>query len=155
MELPTVKSDTVCQKVGKCLACERTITTTNYKSLKDHICGYSTCTNCKEYCDLSKHQCYMTIKLCKGGYCTTHDCLPKKKCYSCKTYTEKYMFYDFECMQETGLHKVNLAIVHDFEGNEWIFKTISEFCNFVFNEKHKGYTFLAHNSKGYDGISLS
>ena len=68
--------------------------------------------------------------------------------------TEKYMFYDFECMQETGLHKINLAIVHDFEGNKWIFKSINEFCNFVFNEKHKGYTFLAHNSKGYDGIFI-
>ena len=64
--------------------------------------------------------------------------------------TEKYMFYDFECMQETGIHKVNLAIVHDFEGNEWIFKTLQEFCDFVFTEEHKGYTFIAHNSKGYD-----
>ena len=39
------------------------------------------------------------------------------------------MFYDFECMQETSVHKVNLAVVHDFEGNEWIFNTIGEFCD--------------------------
>ena len=53
-------------------------------------------------------------------------------------------------MQETGVHKVNLAVVHDFQGNEWIFKTLQEFCAFVFTEEHKGYTFIAHNSKGYD-----
>ena len=60
------------------------------------------------------------------------------------------MFYDFECQQDTGTHKVNLAIVQDFEGNEWIFNTIEEFCGFLFDEKHRGYTFIAHNSRGYD-----
>ena len=74
----------------------------------------------------------MTLKQCKGGNCTTKGgCDPKKKCYSCRTRTEKYMFYDFECMQETGIHKVNLAVVQDFKGNEHVFKTIEEFCNFV------------------------
>ena len=67
-----------------------------------------------------------------------------------KRRSEKYMFYDFECMQETGVHKVNLAIVQDFSGNEWLFNNIDDFCNFVFTEQYKGFTFIAHNSKGYD-----
>ena len=60
------KSDIVCQKVAKCLNCERTITT----GLKAHVCGNSKCTNCQEYCDMSTHECYMTLKQCKGGNCT-------------------------------------------------------------------------------------
>ncbi len=141
------KADIVCRKVGKCLSCERTITI----DLKDHICGYSKCTNCDEYCDMNIHKCYMTRLKCKGGNCTNcTNCSEKKKCYSCRTKTEKYMFYDFECMQETGVHTVNLAVLHDFDGKEWVFKTIDEFCNFVFTIQHKGYTFIAHNSKGYD-----
>ena len=129
----TGKPNIVCETVGKCLNCERTITTTKDTSLKDHICGYSKCSNCYEYCDMSAHKCYMTLKQCKGGNCTG-DCYPKQKCYSCKTRTEDYMFYDFECMQETGIHKVNLAVVQDFKGNEHVFNTIEDFCNFVFTE---------------------
>ena len=61
----------------------------------------------------------MVEKQCKGGNWTTKGgCDPEKKCYSCRTRTEKYMFYDFECMQETGIHKVNLAVVQDFKGNK-------------------------------------
>ena len=142
--------DIVCEIVAKCLECERTIT----MPLKDHICGYSKCSNCKDYCDLTMHKCFMKKKKCKGGKCTGCDEETKTKCYSCSTYSEKYMFYDFECVQETGIHEVNLAVVQDFEGNEWIFHTIDEFCKFVFEDdekkNRKGYTFIAHNSKGYD-----
>ena len=53
-------------------------------------------------------------------------------------------------MQETGVHVVNLAVIQDSEGNAHVFKAIDEFCNFVFTKEHKGYTFIAHNSKSYD-----
>ena len=92
------KSDIVCKNVAKCLKCERTIT----MPLKDHICGYSNCSNCKDYCDLTTHKCFMTYKQCRGGKCTGCDEESGYVCYSCKTYTTKYMFYDFECIQETG-----------------------------------------------------
>ena len=139
------KRDIVCENVAKCLKCERTIA----MKLKDHVCGHSVCSNCKDYCDLTTHECFMKKKQCKGGKCT--GCTKEEKCYSCSTYSEKYMFYDFECIQETGIHEVNLAIVQDFEGSEWLFHTIDEFCKFVFEKKNRmGYTFIAHNSKGYD-----
>ena len=135
--------------VGKCLDCEKTITTSQGIKLKDHICGHGKCSNCGDYCDLIVHKCYMTAKECKGGVCTG-ECSDKKKCYSCKTYTEKYIFYDFECMQETGVHIVNLAICQDFEGTKHMFTSLEDFCNYAISEKHKRYTFIAHNSKGYD-----
>ena len=95
----------------------------------------------------------------KGGYCTVNGKEPcknndsvKKKdwCHSCRTYTEKYMFYDFEATQNTGTHTVNLSIAQDFEGKEYIHNSIEEFCKGFLNDKFKGYTFIAHNSKGYD-----
>ena len=78
------------------------------------------------------------------------DLNPKDRCLCFKTYTHNYMLYDFEMQQDTGTHIVNYANVQDFEGNEWTFDTINEFCNFVFHEKHKNYTFIAHNAKSFD-----
>ena len=95
----------------------------------------------------------------KGDYCTTgnkepcknNDSVKKKDwCYSCRTYTEKYIFYDFEATENTGTHNVNLSMAQDFEGKEYVHNSIEEFCKDLMNDKFKGYTFIAHNSKGYD-----
>ena len=142
------KIDTVCTTVQKCLECKRSV-----KDLKDHICGYSKCSNCLEYCDMKDHKCFMKLKQCKGGKCTEKDkCAPdaKEKCYSCKTYTEKYIFYDFEATQDTGTHVVNYVHAWDFNGEEWTFDNIDDFCKFVFTKERKDYTFIAHNAKSYD-----
>ena len=123
-------TNSVCDIVFKCLKCERTLTADKDKGLKHHSCGFSKCSNCQTYCDLTLHQCHMKNSTCKGGYCMKEpNCKEltkidkkQKKCYQCKTYTEKYMFFDFECNQETGVHEVNLAVLQDFEGKEWVFK---------------------------------
>ncbi len=137
--------DTVCNSVQKCLSCNR-----NVKNLDSHRCGYSMCKNCSEYCDIKTHLCYMKPKQCKGGKCLGEDCSEKSKCYSCKTRTEKYIFYDFEATQESGTHVVNYAHAWDFNDEEWCFDDINGFCEFVFSRDREGYTFIAHNSKGYD-----
>ena len=83
--------------------------------------------------------------------CKNNDSIKKKdRCHSCITYTEKYIFYDFEATQNTRTHTVNLSIAQDFEGNEYVHNNIEEFCKGFINDKFKGYTFIAHNSKGYD-----
>ena len=74
----------------------------------------------------------------------------------------------FEATQESGNHIVNWVDCQDLEGNNSNFETVEEFCEFVFAEeeipseengkkkrkkviqKHKGYTFIAHNAKAYD-----
>ena len=95
----------------------------------------------------------------KGGYCKVDSMKPCKNkdsikktdwCYPCRTYTEKYIFYDFEATQNTGTHTVNLSIAQGWEGKEYIHNSIEEFCKGFLNDKFKGYTFIAHNSKGYD-----
>ena len=60
------------------------------------------------------------------------------------------MFYDFETQQETGTHIVNYVNAQDFDGNEHTFWAIDEFCKFIFNIRHKGYTFIAHSAKSFD-----
>lgn len=58
----------------------------------------------------------------KGANCTKDECRNKKSvkkkdwCFSSsyRSYTEKYIFYDFECTKNTGTHVVNLAIAQDY-----------------------------------------
>ena len=126
--------------------------------MNSHKCGYSECNNCNKYVG-KNHKCFMKKVKAKGGYCTVDSKKPcknnysiKKKdwCYSCRTYTDKYIFYDFEATQNTGTHNVNLSIAQDFEGNEYIHNDIESFCKDFINDKFKGYTFIAHNGKSYD-----
>ena len=149
------KTDIVCDAVKKCLDCNRIITG---KYVNNHKCGYTECNNCNKYVS-KNHKCFMKKVKAKGGYCTVDSMKPCKNnnsikktdwCYPCRTYTEKYMFYDFEATQNTGTHTVNLSIAQDFEGKEYIHNSIEEFCKGFLNDKFKGYTFIAYNSKGYD-----
>ena len=143
------KMDIVCDAVKKCLDCNRIITG---KYVNNHKCGYTEGTNCEKYVS-KNHKCFMKKVKAKGGHCSNKEPCKNKKtewCYSCRTYTEKYIFYDFECNQNTGNHVVNLSIAQDFEGKEYIHNSIDEFCKDFLNDKFKGYTFIAHNSKGYD-----
>ena len=149
------KTDIICDTVKKCNDCSRIITG---KYVNCHKCGYSECTNCGKYVG-KDHKCYLKKVKAKGGNCMTGKKEPCKNndsikktdwCYPCRTYTEKYIFYDFEATQNTGTHTVNLSIAQDFEGKEYIHNSIDEFCKGFLNDKFKGYTFIAHNSKGYD-----
>jgi hypothetical protein len=48
-------------------------------------------------------------------------------CISLKAYTEKYIFFDFECMQETLIDVSNLIVVIDYEGNIKVLNDNNEF----------------------------
>jgi hypothetical protein len=76
-------------------------------------------------------------------------CGSKKHTTKC-SYTEKYLFFDYEAIQETGKHIANLVISHDFSGNVNSFETNEDFCKWLISRDHKGYTAIAHYSKGYD-----
>ena len=93
------KTDIVCDAVKKCLDCNRIITG---KYVNNHKCGYTECNNCNKYVS-KNHKCFMKKVKAKGGYCTVDSMKPCKNndsikktdwCYPCRTYTEKYMFYD-------------------------------------------------------------
>ena len=143
------KVDTVCASVQKCELCCRTIT-----DIDGHVCGYKECSNCKEKCEASTHKCYMLRKWAKGGNCkmtpTCGDSDDVKKCNSCRTRTEKYIYWDAEATQNTGVHIPNWIHAWDHNGEEFTFTSIEDFCAFVFSDTCKDYTFIAHNSKSYD-----
>ena len=92
------------------------------------------------------HKCYMQYKRQKGGRAVYYTKKDKRKC----TYTEKYIFFVYECRQETGEHIPNLIIAQDFEGKTYEFENNDEFCKWLFSKEHKGYTSIAHSAKGYD-----
>ena len=149
------KTDIVCNTVKKCLDCNRIITG---KYVNNHECDYTECNNCNKYVG-KNHECFMKKVKSKGGYCTVdskkpcknNDSIKKKDWfYSCRTYTEKYRFYDFEATQNTGTFNVNLSIAQYFNGKEYLHNSIDDFCKCFLNDKFKGYSFIAHNSKGDD-----
>jgi hypothetical protein len=41
------------------------------------------------------------------------------------------LFFDFECIQENGMHTPNLCVVHDEAGNEHVFKAKIQKMTFV------------------------
>ena len=65
--------------------------------------------------------------------------------------TQRNTFYNLdEPIQNTSNHTINLSIAQDFDGREYIHNSIEDFCKCFLNDKLKGYTLIAHNSKGYD-----
>ena len=122
-------TDIVCNTVKKCLDCNRIITG---KYVNCYKCGYSECNNCNKYVG-KNHKCFMKKVKAKDDNCMTGKKEPCKNndsikktdwCYPCRTYTEKYIFYDFEATQNTGTQTVNLSIAQDFEGKEYIHNSI-------------------------------
>lgn len=74
---------------------------------------------------------------------------------------ERYIIYDFECCQETGVHIPNYVyatdMLEDGDGKEAVswgchgISCLEQFVKKFINCKFKSCTFIAHNSKGYDG----
>jgi len=69
-----------------------------------------------------------------------------------KPSSENYIFYDFETKLDSvsKKHIVNYRVAQYYNGDEHIFQSLDEFCKWVFNKKHKGYTVIAHYGKVYD-----
>ena len=122
---------------------------------EEHRCGIEKCRNCRQEVEIKTYKCYMQWKKQKGGKCKREVCLCKgnpeqfvkpikdfdqeKKLPKC-TYTENYIFFDYEAQQETSIHIPSLVIAHDFNGNEYKFKTNYEFCKWLISNEHKDYT---------------
>ncbi|CAM5130676.1 unnamed protein product [Natator depressus] len=113
------------------------------------------CGKCQVYVD-KQHRCKgRCCKQCQGlivGDVDIHLCFMDslRKPES----SEKYIFYDFECMQETGLHTPNYIFAMSLKPEKsWEFKgdeCLSMFVKTFIGKEFRDYTFLAHNSKGYD-----
>ena len=144
-------SESVCTTEFKCPECSTFLKRGNAFL---HMCGYSKCKNCDKEVEVNTHKCYMVNKVAKGGKCVVgcKNCDPgsarpaDEKC----TYTEKYIFFDYEAQQQSGVHVPNLVIAHYFSGEKFTFNNNKEFCEWLIAPEHKGYTAISHYGKGYD-----
>ena len=85
--------ESMCGQFWQCLECEMKIKRQN-RDPSLHECGETVCKVCHEYfLDSEEHFCYM-----RGIYSEVEP--------------DKFIFYDFECTQETGKHVPNLVISH-------------------------------------------
>lgn len=125
------------------------------------VCGVPGCKPFKRnaYTDLSEHRCGdVKCPNCKKMRPTRHKCFFQSK--DAKEPTDKLAFFDFECSQETGVHKVTHVVLR--VGNsqfDQVFapdalgrfdSVLTRFCQYIFTDKFKEYTFIAHNGQGYD-----
>lgn len=132
-------SSGTCQRVWKCTTCKKLFRyhpedqkmRQGVVNRDEHVCGTFYCAVCKSYV-AKDHKCYMRATE------------PKET-------SELYLFADFEATQETGVHKVNLAVTQDHNGEQWpLFKTVRDWVDYLLNGEWWGYTVVFHNGKGYD-----
>lgn len=100
----------------------------------EHVCGQTKCKGCNKFVG-SDHTCFLPSKPPKSPI-------------------EKLIFFDVETDQATGDHVVNFVVAQYSNGDETVFEgygALEQFCLFLFQKKHKGYTVMAHNLKGFDG----
>ena len=138
----------VCQSYSKCQKCGKV----SERSQGDHKCGEVRCPTCHVYDNPETHQCFMKPtkkkKRKRRGSDDEEEEEEEKK--------TKFLFFDFECMQETGVHVPNLVVVQDEEGHEWVFKgpnTCNDFCEWLFENMDRAVC-IAHNFKGYDSYFI-
>jgi len=70
--------------------------------------------------------------------------------YTKHGHENKYIFFDYEAEQETGVDKPNLIVAQYFDGTIFHFRTNEDFCKWLISKQHRGCTAIAHNAKGYD-----
>ncbi|KAE8580551.1 hypothetical protein XENTR_v10024459 [Xenopus tropicalis] len=115
------------------------------------------CDSCGNYVIREKHTkcpglkcnvCYANIETYDGHVCYMRRIKPEAEA------VEKYIFYDFECMQETGVHIPNYIYALPLNGDEyWEFQgptCLSDFVTTFIDKKFSGFTFTAHNAGRYD-----
>ena len=89
---------TVCDLMGRCDRCNERMTK---KLLLRHKCGgQKHCKICKRQVD-EDHKCYVQIK-------PKHKDSVKDR----KRPLQMYIYFDFECTQENGIHVPNLCVAH-------------------------------------------
>lgn len=128
-------NDSLCKEKSYCKTCHRHVT-----NIKGHECSGLRCEVCGAYInETEEHVCYMQE-------------------YKPPAETNKYIIYDFECMQETGTHIPNYIYAQTLSGQtHWEFQgrtCVQDFIICFINSKFKDYTFIAHNAGRYDSYFI-
>ena len=146
----------VCDEYFKCKTCDKIVSVKQLQKFKrEHECSMVFCTRCQDYFSVG-HQC-----------CVQRE--PHEKV------TAKYIYFDFECTQETGVHVPNYCVaqkccvdccedplenecVRCGQQRQVVFKgptTAQDFCKWLLEDKSNSDSIaVAHNMKGYDGMFI-
>lgn len=137
------KSASRCDTVKKCKKCNFPIHTPNHNcpKTKCRICGVPIPEADLQDTSISGvHQCYIEPE-------------PRKK-----QHCEKFIFYDFETfINEKGEHVPFYVSTCTFEGKWWCAEgtqCAKRFLKYFRANRFKNYTFIAHNSKGFDSYLI-
>jgi len=120
------KDNKTCDNISKCKKCNQKIIAKH----GTHKCGEKHCYNCEmNHSDVN------------------HKCFIQKM--TAKTSSEKYIFFDYETYKNDQHEHIPMYVfAKDFQGNKSEYSSNNDFCKWAL--KQKGYTFIAHYSKGYD-----
>lgn len=123
----------ICVKRRRCYDCGYIF---EVRKKNPHVCYKRKCRNCKKLVDFRyNHKCY-------------HQQLTDKEL---KKPSDKYVFYDYECMIDNGVHKVAGVVAMYMDSNAPImFDSNEAFVKWIFQDKHQNFTFVAHNGGRYD-----
>ena len=137
----------VCQTYTKCQECGK-VADLSQRSKEEHNCGEVRCPTCRKYDNPETHRCFMEPpkKKRKRNREGSDD---QEKDEEQKT---SFLLFDFERMQETGVHLPNLMVIQDADGHEWVFK--GAFCDLWFGGTMDGSVCIAHNFKGFDSYFI-
>lgn len=160
------KTNGTCQDVKRCPTCRQQL-----RPPEKHVCGKRQCGFCREMVD-KDHLCYIQkqkrpIESEDGDDDDRVSVASKPGPSKRARMSPLYVYFDYEAMQETGIHVPNL-VVCQYENNglkQKIFQMSAElpnpsdaFCQWVFEQhcelpdKNREIILIAHYLKGYDGF---
>lgn len=128
------KESSFCEQYYECLRCGKFLQS-KIRNPQQHRCGEIYCAGCKKFFQPGDHFCYLDREKAK------------KK-------SDNLIFFDFETDQSTSEHIVNFAVAQYADGTEKVFPgytALNDFCRWLFDNKHKDFTAVAHSMSGFDG----
>ena len=151
----------ICESLVKCTKCQKVVKR-NLMRPESHNCGLVHCTVCQKYVNGETHRCYMQPERTRASETADSDDLfdseaGKADENSNDSSYNQLLFFDFECIQESGVHIPNLCVVQDEAGNEHVFQgenTKDDFCQWLFQKENADSIVIAHNFQGYDGYFI-
>ncbi|KAK6171965.1 hypothetical protein SNE40_018381 [Patella caerulea] len=101
---------TVCQRWTKCLQCGKEWDILRrHRTLAEHVCGEYECSICKKWHQRGDRWCF--IQKLKSPIDLTQPDRPQQLAKLQGKDLTRFVFYDFECSQDTGEHLVNLCVL--------------------------------------------
>lgn len=181
------RKNKVCERYFQCEQCQTLCSRVLLKKFdREHICGQTWCKFCRLFVNPG-HKCHIQPEdpfAETEGYQKDEEEMEEEEEERLsdtlevkKTKVSKFVFFDFECTQDTGRHIPNYCVAQKAcgccadrpfeedcrvcgkaEEKQFVFQgpnTGEDFCKWAFgSEDNRGATFIAHNFKSYDGIFI-